>query len=310
MSLPRISLVTPSFNQANYLEETIDSVLSQNYPNLEYIIIDGGSTDGSVDIIKRFEKHLAYWISEPDSGHGNALNKGFSRSTGEIMAWLNSDDKYYPWTFKTIAEIFTLYNDVNWITGIASTFNEKGILEGIYNWKKNEYDFLSGDYKWIQQESTFWRRSLWEKAGSYIDESYKLMVDGELWSRFFQHEKHWHLNAVIGGFRKHSTNRGQINELDVKLEMEKVSEKLNSPDNKGNLIKLIRILDIFDKRKKLSRHKIYKLLPYYLFKKYILNFNNKEIDLFKSSNNFANYYIIQFINGQWEKQTEPMDLIK
>jgi glycosyltransferase involved in cell wall biosynthesis len=310
MNLPIISIVTPSFNQANYLEETIDSVLSQNYPNLEYIIIDGGSSDGSVDIIRRFEKYLAYWVSEPDKGHGNALNKGFSQATGEIMAWLNSDDKYYPWTFKTIAEIFTLYNDVKWITGIASTFNEKGVLESTYNWKKNYYDYLTSDYKWIQQESTFWSRSLWEKAGSYIDESYKLMVDGELWSRFFQHERHWHINAVLGGFRKHSTNRGQINELDVDLEMNKVIENLYSQCNKENLIQLKEILNIFDKRRQLSKQKVYKLLPYFLFKKYILNYHKKEVDRFKISNNFAKYYTIQFINGQWEKHIDPMNLIK
>ncbi len=95
MNYPKISIVTPSFNHAQFLEETILSVITQNYPNLEYVIIDGGSTDGSVDIIKKYEKHLTYWVSEPDNGHGDALNKGFAKSTGEIMAWINSDDKYY-----------------------------------------------------------------------------------------------------------------------------------------------------------------------------------------------------------------------
>ena len=290
MSLPRISIVTPSFNQAIYLEETIDSVLSQNYPNLEYIIIDGGSTDGSVDIIKKYEKHLEYWISEPDSGHGNALNKGFSKSTGEIMAWLNSDDKYYPWTFKTIAEVFSLYKDINWITGIASVFNEKGVLQTTYNWKKNEYDFLSGNYKWIQQESTFWTRKLWEKAGSYIDESYKLMVDGELWGRFFQYEKHWHLNGVIGGFRKHTTNRGKMFELEAEFEMNKVCETLYSKGYKKNLMELSRVQDILKKRRKLSRQRAYKILPYFLYNKYILSYKKKELNRFKSENSFARLF--------------------
>src|SRR5215469_5586779 len=98
-SLPKISIVTPSFNQAEFLEETIRSVLDQNYPNLEYVVVDGGSTDGSVDIIKKYAHRLAWWVSEPDDGQYAAINKGFKHSSGEIMAWINSDDKYLPWTF-------------------------------------------------------------------------------------------------------------------------------------------------------------------------------------------------------------------
>ena len=310
MSSPKITVVTPSFNQADFLEETIDSVLSQNYPDLEYIIIDGGSKDGSVEIIKKYEKYLAYWISEPDKGHGNALNKGFSRSTGEIMGWLNSDDKYYPWTFKTIAEIFTLYGDVNWITGIASAFNENGVLTTINNWKRNEYDFMSGNYKWIQQESTFWRRSLWEKAGSFIDESYKLMVDGELWTRFFQLDTHWHIQAVIGGFRKHSANRGRINESIVEAEMVSACETLRFGEREENLKELIKVLDIQEERRKLTKHRILKLLPYFLFRRIILNYKSEEIEKFRTVNKFAFYHTIQFIDGNWVKQTEPMNLYR
>ena len=97
MNYPKISIVTPSFNHAQFLEETILSVISQNYPDLEYIIIDGGSTDGSVEIIKKYEQYLTYWISEPDNGQSDALNKGFTRATGDIYGWLNSDDLYKDW---------------------------------------------------------------------------------------------------------------------------------------------------------------------------------------------------------------------
>src|SRR5215470_7311361 len=113
MARPRISIVTPSFNQARFLEATIRSVLDQRYDNLEYIVVDGGSTDGSVEIIKRYADRLAFWCSEADGGHGNALNKGLRRATGEIMAWLNSDDIYWPWTLAAVAEIFEAHPDVN-----------------------------------------------------------------------------------------------------------------------------------------------------------------------------------------------------
>ncbi len=104
MSTPslKISIVTPSFNQAAFLEETIDSVLSQRDPNLEYVIIDGGSTDGSVDIIRRHAGQLAYWVSEPDKGQYDAINRGFAKVTGDVMAWINSDDKYTPWCFSIV----------------------------------------------------------------------------------------------------------------------------------------------------------------------------------------------------------------
>jgi glycosyltransferase involved in cell wall biosynthesis len=113
---PKISIVTPSYNQGRFLEEAICSVLDQGYPNLEYIIIDGGSTDESVEIIRKFEKHLAYWVSERDQGHYDAINKGFAHATGEIMAWLNSDDKYTPWAFRVVAEIVTTLPQVQWLT--------------------------------------------------------------------------------------------------------------------------------------------------------------------------------------------------
>ena len=218
---PKISIVTPSYNQGQFIEETIRSVLLQGYPNLEYIIIDGGSTDNSVEIIKRYSPQLTYWVSAPDNGHGNALNKGFSLAKGEIMAWINSDDKYLPWTFSVVAEIFNSHKNINWITGLHSRWDAKGRQIRVNLVYKNIYNFILGDYGWVQQESVFWRRSLWEKAGSKINEKYKFMVDGELWCRFFTLDDLWHVNCVLGGYRVHNSNRATayyeqvINEMDV-----------------------------------------------------------------------------------------------
>ena len=205
---PRISLVTPNYNGAQFLEATIRSVLCQGYPNLQYIVVDGASTDGSLDIIDRYRDHIAVVISEPDRGHGDALNKGFARADGQILAWLNSDDMYLPWTFHTVAEIFTRFPNVRWIEGLQSLWDACGRLYGAHNAPPlNQYDYLLGRYEWIQQESVFWTRSLWEDAGSSIADDYKLMIDGELWSRFFLHSPLHRVEYLLAGFRLHAANR-------------------------------------------------------------------------------------------------------
>ncbi|TAN45969.1 MAG: glycosyltransferase [Nitrospirae bacterium] len=201
--LPKISIVTPSYNQGRFLEECIDSILSQNYPNLEYIIMDGGSTDNSVEIIKKYEKHLAYWQSRPDGGQYAALNEGFKRTSGEIMGWLNSDDKLHISSLNIIAAIFDARNDVAWILGHPTQWDENGAMshieDGKYRWFAQRY--LNGDYRFIQQESIFWRRSLWEKAGGFISTDYSLAGDMELWARFFRYEQLYSVDPFIGGFR-------------------------------------------------------------------------------------------------------------
>src|ERR1044071_7135932 len=112
MKQPKISIVTTSFNQAEWLEQCMRSVLDQNYPELEYFVMDGGSTDGSVDIIRKYADRLTGWVSEPDRGHMHALNKGFARATGDVLAWLNSDDKYCPWAFNVVGRIFSVLPEV------------------------------------------------------------------------------------------------------------------------------------------------------------------------------------------------------
>ena len=215
---PRITVVTPSFNQGKFLDAAIQSVLSQNYPNLEYIIIDGGSADDSVNVIKKYERYLTYWCSEPDGGHYEGVNKGFARATGEVMAWLNSDDMYCPWAFKTIATIMTEVTEVEWVSTLQpGGWDAEGYCTGfgsLAGFAKEA--FLDGGYLpspnrptigWIQQESTFWRRSLWQKVACRIDTEFQLAGDFELWSRFFLHSSLFGVTCPLAGFRAHANQR-------------------------------------------------------------------------------------------------------
>lgn len=198
---PRISIVTPNYNKKDFLERTILSVLSQGYPNLEYIVIDGGSTDGSVEIIKKYEKDLAYWVSEPDNGMYQAIKKGFEHTTGEIMAWINSDDMYHPNALFTVAQIFSDLPNVSWLVGAQTHYDEKSrTVKAAPSIYFNHRSFLMGFYRWIQQETTFWRRSLYDKAGG-VKTDYRLAGDFDLWVRFSRHEKLFITDALIGGFR-------------------------------------------------------------------------------------------------------------
>lgn len=209
MKYPKISIVTPSYNQAEFLEHTIRSVLDQGYPNLEYIVIDGGSTDGSVDIIKKYADRITYWVSEKDNGQYDAINKGFSHSTGDIMGWINSSDIHYPWTFKTIAEIFEQLSEVQWLAGMPTHLSTGNAPQRVATSNpKNIYDILNGNYRWIQQESVFWKRDLWIKAGGQLDIKIKYAEDFNLWLRFFKHAKLYNVNTILAGFRYHDVRRG------------------------------------------------------------------------------------------------------
>ncbi|MEY3866720.1 MAG: hypothetical protein RLZZ338_611 [Cyanobacteriota bacterium] len=217
-SLPKISIVTPSFNQGDYLEECIDSVLSQGYPNLEYVIMDGGSTDGSVEIIKKYEKYLNYWQSKPDGGQYASINQGFAKTNGEIMAWINSDDKYHHDAFIKVAAAFNKYPRMEWLMGRPNAWdglngNAHWIAEYEPQWSR---EFLLGKTwkscgQWIQQESTFWKRSLWNKAGGQLQlDPPMVTADFELWVRFSRHAQLYFIDTLLGGARWHEKQRSRV----------------------------------------------------------------------------------------------------
>lgn len=243
---PRISIVTPVFNQVSFLEETINSILSQGYPNLEYIIIDGGSTDGTVDIIRKYESHLAYWVSEPDKGMYDALQKGFDHSTGEIMGWLNADDIYHKGCLFQIANIFSYHSEINWLTGSHTQIDENGTVVYCSSCRKfNKYQYLTGDYMWIAQESTLWRRSLWEKAGSHIAVDMHAAGDFELWLRFIQHDVLFYVNTGIGIYRH---REGQLSKDIVNYinEVNQIYQTLKIEDSAK------KIIDTYKRKKRIA----------------------------------------------------------
>ncbi|MBN2084370.1 MAG: glycosyltransferase [Anaerolineales bacterium] len=208
----RFTIVTPSFNQNRFLQRSMRSVLGQEVEDLEYIVIDGGSTDGSVETIKKEAARLAFWRSRPDRGYADALHEGFGRSTGEIMGWLNSDDMLTPWALRAVESIFRALPEVEWITTLYPlVMNEEGMViaarqgEG-YNagafYRGRNVPLSPRFYtSVIQQESTFWRRSLWERAGARMDDSLRMAGDFELWARFFQHGALHAVGIPIGCFR-------------------------------------------------------------------------------------------------------------
>lgn len=244
---PKISIVTPSFNMENYIEETILSVIGQQYPNLEYIVIDGGSKDGTVDIIKKYEPYITYWISEPDSGMYDAIQKGFSKATGEILAYINSDDKYYPNAFFSIATIFSSMEDVEWVLGRATFYNDDGATVDVKELKKwSKFNYYLGDYQWIQQESIFWRRSLWLKAGSRINSNLKLAGDYELWLRFFRFAQLYSTPTIFAGFRFRTKDQLSLEKIDSYIyEIQQVTNLETLPREDKYALKKIKFFQKF-----------------------------------------------------------------
>jgi glycosyltransferase involved in cell wall biosynthesis len=220
---PKITLVTPSYNQAAWIEQTLQSVLGQGYPNLEYGVVDGGSTDGTLDILEKYKDKLAFVISEPDAGMYDAIQKGFARTDGELMGWLNSDDVLMPNALFTLARLFTDISEAEWITGYQCVIDERGCGVALTPTRAWSAESFAINPKWIQQESTYWRRSLWLKAGGTLQTNLKLAGDFELWHRFFFYAKLYSTDALIGGFRARTQGQASLNQMEAyEAEMELV----------------------------------------------------------------------------------------
>jgi glycosyltransferase involved in cell wall biosynthesis len=282
---PKISIVTACYNHKDYIAETIESIISQGYPNLEYIVIDDGSSDGSWDIIKKYKDKVT--ICEKLDGYRDtptiALNHGLQKATGDIIGWLNSDDVLLPNSLFTIADFFSKNKKEQWVTGIATTINSESQLVGAKMRLKSKFDFLIGDWKVIQQESTFWTRKLWDKVGGELNGEKKWAFDTELWTRFFENADHAHLTASFGAFRKGKQSKSVSDKDSFLLPNNHYLKEMKKRSSfKDKIFALIyRIIRMFSYVLQLVPHKIYSKLPILNVFSYVLYEYNFEKNSWK-----------------------------
>jgi glycosyltransferase involved in cell wall biosynthesis len=210
-STPLVSIITPSYNQADFLEDTIKSVVEQDYPNIEYIIIDGGSTDGSQEIIKKYADQISFWISEPDQGQTDAINKGFSKAKGEIFAWINSDDTYLPDAINQAVDSLKTNPDIGMIYGDANLINEKNEVIGKFPARQTDYKRLRRGYVHIPQQASFFRSGLWKQVGP-LDPTFYFAMDYDLWIRLAKISQLKYTPQLWANFRIHSTGKSVISD--------------------------------------------------------------------------------------------------
>ena len=224
--LPLVSIITPSFNQARYIEATIQSVLGQDYPRIEYIIMDGGSTDGTVDVIKKYAMEsnsslfknqkqasglhthsIAYWVSEKDKGQTDAINKGFARATGDILAWINSDDTYEPGAISAAVKYLQEHPNVGMVYADCNFVNEDGRVIGKFGSAQTDYRLLRQGYVHIPQQTMFFRADLWKQVGP-LDPSFYFAMDYDLWTRLAARTQlKYFPGQVWANFRLHTSGK-------------------------------------------------------------------------------------------------------
>ncbi len=209
----KISIITPSFNQSKFIERTIQSIINQNYPNTEYIIIDGGSTDESVEVIKKYEKNIHYWISEQDNGQTHAINKGLKKCTGDIIAYINSDDVYLPKAFEIVNSFFVNNPEYAMIYGNLKVIDEKNNI--LKTKQELNFDYIMGCLigfgSIIPQPTVFFKREVLDKTGLF-NENYNFAMDAEYWYRVAQSFKLRHIQCELAAFRLHTESKTNIHQ--------------------------------------------------------------------------------------------------
>jgi glycosyltransferase involved in cell wall biosynthesis len=223
----KISIITPCYNMDKYIRQTIESVLNQGYENLEYIVVDGGSSDQTVKIISEYKDRISIFISEKDQGQYFAINKGLRLATGDIIGWLNADDTYFPWTFETVNNIFA-DNEISWINGIPAYLDSKGLITNFYNQvsaKPKKYIrsgwFRRGVFGYLQQESMFWRKNVIETCG-LLDTRFVLASDFELWTRFSEKFELHSVALPLAAFRKRNDNHSLVSKDQYEKEVSEI----------------------------------------------------------------------------------------
>jgi len=247
MEYPRISIVTPSYNQAKYLPETIESILRQDYPNLEYIIVDGGSRDGSVDVIRRYERHLAWWVSEKDSGQSEAINKGFAKSTGELFNWINSDDLLFPGALHRLAEAFRNHPDTAMVVGDHARGDAEGRVVRIRAVPSRMA--VSAD-SWVSaggQQSTFIASRVFRQVGGVRQDLHYIM-DRELYHRILAAGGRFvPARGLIGMIREHPECKGLAHLGEWRHEIDRMYRHYEVSEKRQRLavarMRLCRLLD-------------------------------------------------------------------
>ena len=199
---PRLTVVTPSYNQASYLERTIRSVLLQGYPNLEYIVIDGGSNDGSVEIIRKYERWITFWVSLPDNGQAAAINQGLKRATGAWLAWQNSDDIFYPGALAAVAMRSVVRPDADLIVGNVNLIDEDDRVLTDLRFVRPTFKALLAEGMVLTNQAAFWRHHVHEQIG-WLNEEMVCAFDYEWFLRVLEQRRADHIDSVLGGFRIH-----------------------------------------------------------------------------------------------------------
>lgn len=242
MDMPRISIITPSYNQADYLEQTILSVIEQDYPDVEHIVIDGGSTDGSVEIIRRYARHLAYWESQPDEGQTHAINKGILRASGQVIAFLNSDDVYLPGALSHVAKAMSGEDASQWVVGTCLKIDADGAPLGRFlnRTPHSPLSYLMRLSGMLPQPSSFWSTEIFQNHG-HFDRSLHYSFDYEFNCRLLMHgHRPLLLDEPLAAFRMHDMSKGGTQQIRFGMERIEVARRYAAMLSLGDRLQLLR----------------------------------------------------------------------